>query len=74
MSNERTVALVKAGLDLVVAVGLIQLAPNEVTLRVTGAFGFVSSLISYYQVPASNIIVHLLVLLGHLEFPLKLYV
>ncbi|XP_052171486.1 peroxisomal membrane protein 11D-like isoform X1 [Diospyros lotus] len=48
-SNERSLALVKAGLDIVVAVGLLQLAPKKVTPRVTGAFGFVSSLISCYQ-------------------------
>ncbi|EOX96084.1 Peroxin 11c isoform 1 [Theobroma cacao] len=48
-SNERTLALVKAGMDIVVAVGLLQLAPKKVTPRVTGAFGFVSSLISCYQ-------------------------
>lgn len=49
-SNERSLALVKAGLDIVVAVGLLQLAPKKVTPRVTGGFGFVSSLISCYQV------------------------
>ncbi|GER26420.1 ARM repeat superfamily protein [Striga asiatica] len=38
-SNERTLALVKAGMDIVVAVGLLQLAPKKVTPRVTGAFG-----------------------------------
>ncbi|KAF3441272.1 hypothetical protein FNV43_RR15185 [Rhamnella rubrinervis] len=48
-SNERSLALVKAGLDIVVAVGLLQLAPKKVNPRVTGAFGFVSSLISCYQ-------------------------
>lgn len=48
-SNDRSIALVKAGLDIVVAVGLLQLAPKKVTPRVTGAFGFVSSLISCYQ-------------------------
>lgn len=48
-SNERTLALVKAGMDIVVAVGLLQLAPKKVTPRVTGAFGFVSSIISCYQ-------------------------
>ncbi|GMI66887.1 peroxin 11c [Hibiscus trionum] len=48
-SNERTLALVKAGMDIVVAAGLLQLAPKKVTPRVTGAFGFVSSLISCYQ-------------------------
>ncbi|KAK4796189.1 hypothetical protein SAY86_028515 [Trapa natans] len=48
-SNERSVALIKAGLDIVVAAGLLQLSPKKVTPRVTGAFGFVSSLISCYQ-------------------------
>lgn len=54
-SNERTLALIKAGMDAVVAVGLLQLAPKKVTPRVTGAFGFVTSLISCYQVHASMI-------------------
>ncbi|CAN4099490.1 unnamed protein product [Withania somnifera] len=48
-SNERSLALIKAAMDAVVAVGLLQLAPKKVTHRVTGAFGFVSSLISCYQ-------------------------
>ncbi|PSS13973.1 Peroxisomal membrane protein like [Actinidia chinensis var. chinensis] len=48
-SNERSLALIKAGMDTVVAVGLLQLAPKKVTPRVTGAVGFVSSLISCYQ-------------------------
>ncbi|KAE8730421.1 Peroxisomal membrane protein 11C [Hibiscus syriacus] len=48
-SNERTLALVKAGLDILVAVGLLQLAPTKVTPRVTGALGFITSLISCYQ-------------------------
>lgn len=48
-SNERLLALVKASMDLVVAVGLLQLAPKKVTPRVTGGFGFISSLISCYQ-------------------------
>ncbi|KAK4269655.1 hypothetical protein QN277_022784 [Acacia crassicarpa] len=48
-SNERRLALIKAAMDIVVAVGLLQLAPKNVTPRVTGAFGFVSSLISCYQ-------------------------
>lgn len=51
-SNERTLALIKAGMDIVVAVGLLQLAPKKVTPRVTGGFGFVSSVISCYQVIA----------------------
>ncbi|KAL1546449.1 Peroxisomal biogenesis factor [Salvia divinorum] len=48
-SNERSLALIKAGMDIVVAVGLLQLSPKKVTPRVTGAFGFASSLISCYQ-------------------------
>lgn len=48
-SNERSLAFVKAALDVVVAVGLLKLAPNKVTPRVSGAVGFVSSLISCYQ-------------------------
>ncbi|CAH8336891.1 unnamed protein product [Eruca vesicaria subsp. sativa] len=48
-SNERSLALIKAGMDFVVAFGLLQLAPKKVTPRVTGAFGFASSLISCYQ-------------------------
>lgn len=48
-SNERSLALIKAGMDIVVAVGLLQLVPKKVNPRVTGAFGFVSSLISCYQ-------------------------
>jgi len=48
-SNERSLALVKAAMDVVVAVGLLQLAPKKVTPRVTGAFGFATSLISCYQ-------------------------
>ncbi|XP_077234675.1 peroxisomal membrane protein 11C-like [Tasmannia lanceolata] len=48
-SNDRLLALVKASMDIVVAVGLLQLAPKKVTPRVTGGFGFVSSLISCYQ-------------------------
>lgn len=59
-SNERTLSLIKAGIDIVVAVGLLQLAPKTVNPRVTGAFGFVSSLISCYQVHASIIVVCLL--------------
>jgi hypothetical protein len=51
-SNERLLALIKSSLDIVVAVGLLQLAPKKVTPRVTGAFGFASSLIACYQVSA----------------------
>ncbi|MFS7908506.1 putative peroxisomal biogenesis factor 11 [Helianthus anomalus] len=49
-SNERTLALIKAAMDVVVVVGLLQLAPKKITPRVTGAFGFTTSLISCYQV------------------------
>ncbi|RWR89358.1 Peroxisomal membrane protein 11C [Cinnamomum micranthum f. kanehirae] len=48
-SNDRLLALVKSSFDIVVAVGLLQLAPKKVTPRVTGAFGFFTSLISCYQ-------------------------
>lgn len=48
-SDERLLALVKAAMDVVVAIGLLQLAPKKVTPRVTGALGFVTSLISCYQ-------------------------
>lgn len=47
--NDRSLALVKAAMDIVVAVGLLQLAPKKVNARVTGAFGFATSLISCYQ-------------------------
>ncbi|THU73225.1 hypothetical protein C4D60_Mb04t20560 [Musa balbisiana] len=54
-SNERLLSLIKASMDIVVAIGLLQLAPKKVTPRVTGAFGFVTSLISCYQLlPASR--------------------
>lgn len=49
-SNERSLSLIKAAIDIVVAAGLLQLSPKKVTPRVTGAFGFASSLISCYQV------------------------
>ena len=68
-SNERTLALIKAGMDIVVAVGLLQLAPKKVTPRVTGAFGFISSLISCYQVPASVVIVCFLLDSFYLGYP-----
>ncbi|KAJ4954610.1 hypothetical protein NE237_011393 [Protea cynaroides] len=48
-SNDRSLALIKSAIDIVVAVGLLQLAPKKVTPRVTGGLGFVSSLISCYQ-------------------------
>lgn len=42
--------LIKSALDIVVAVGLLQLAPRTVNARVTGGFGFITSAISCYQV------------------------
>ncbi|KAG6427119.1 hypothetical protein SASPL_111359 [Salvia splendens] len=48
-SNQRSLALVKTILDIGVAVGLLQLAPKRITPRVTGGLGFVTSLISCYQ-------------------------
>ncbi|GLT84521.1 hypothetical protein SLE2022_027460 [Rubroshorea leprosula] len=54
-SNERSLALIKAGMDIVVAGGLLQLAPRKVNPRVTGAFGFASSLISCYQLLPSRL-------------------
>lgn len=48
-SNERLLSFVKGSLDVVVAIGLLQLAPKKVTPRVTGAVGFITSLISCYQ-------------------------
>lgn len=53
-SDERHLALVKAAMDVVVAIGLLQLAPKKVTPRVTGAFGFITSLISCYQVTSAS--------------------
>ncbi|GAA0143789.1 hypothetical protein LIER_04392 [Lithospermum erythrorhizon] len=48
-SKERDLALIKSAMDIVVAIGLLQLAPTKITPRVTGAFGFITSLISCYQ-------------------------
>lgn len=52
--NERSLALVKAAMDIVVAAGLLQLAPKKINPRVTGAFGFATSLISCYQLLPSR--------------------
>ena len=49
-SNERSLALIKSAMDIVVAAGLLQLSPEKITPRVTGAFGFITSIISCYQV------------------------
>ncbi|KAF3578023.1 hypothetical protein DY000_02036047, partial [Brassica cretica] len=48
-SNERSLALIKSAMDIVVAAGLLQLSPEKITPRVTGAFGFITSIISCYQ-------------------------
>lgn len=48
-SNDRLLSLAKASADIVVAIGLLQLAPKKVTPRITGGFGFITSLISLYQ-------------------------
>ncbi|XP_048631807.1 peroxisomal membrane protein 11D-like [Brassica napus] len=53
-SNERSLALIKAAMDIVVAAGLLQLYPKKITPRVTGAFGFITSLISCYQLLPSR--------------------
>ncbi|RRT47438.1 hypothetical protein B296_00038157 [Ensete ventricosum] len=52
-SNQRLLSLIKASMDIVVAVGLLQLAPKKITPRVTGGFGFITSLISCYQVAST---------------------
>ncbi|KAL8119125.1 peroxisomal membrane protein 11C-like [Apium graveolens] len=48
-SNQRSLALVKAAIDIGVAAGLLQMAPKKITPRVLGALGFTSSVISCYQ-------------------------
>ncbi|KAJ7543714.1 hypothetical protein O6H91_09G049700 [Diphasiastrum complanatum] len=48
-SHARSINLLKSLLDIGVAVGLLQLAPKSVTPRVTGGLGFITSLISCYQ-------------------------
>ncbi|KNA13701.1 hypothetical protein SOVF_114340 [Spinacia oleracea] len=52
--NDRSLALIKAAMDIVVAAGLLQLAPKKINPRVTGAFGFATSLISCYQLLPSR--------------------
>lgn len=47
--NDRLLNFIKSSLDVVVGVGLLQLAPKKVTPRVTGAFGLATSLIACYQ-------------------------
>eukprot|EP00249_Psilotum_nudum_P030478 c43130_g1_i1 orf=141-872(+) len=53
-SHEKLLNFIKASLDIIVAVGLLQLAPGKVTSRATGGFGFITSLISCYQLLPSQ--------------------
>lgn len=48
-SRDRQLSFVKSALDVVVAIGLLQLSPHTVSPRVTGGIGFITSLISCYQ-------------------------
>jgi len=48
-SRARSLNLIKSGLDILVAAGLLQLAPKSITPRVTGGLGFITSVISCYQ-------------------------
>lgn len=48
-SRARSLNLIKSLLDIVVATGLLQLAPGRITPRVTGGLGFITSVISCYQ-------------------------
>ncbi|KAH7294456.1 hypothetical protein KP509_27G001700 [Ceratopteris richardii] len=47
--DEKLLGWVKSSVDIIVAIGLLQLAPKKVTARVTGICGFITSLISLYQ-------------------------
>lgn len=47
---QKSLTLITASMDIVVAIGLLRLAPKIVTPCVTGAIGFASSMISCYQV------------------------
>ncbi|CAH8389154.1 unnamed protein product [Eruca vesicaria subsp. sativa] len=49
-SKDRILGLIKSSMDVIVAIGALHLVPMIVTTRVTGAFGFITSLISCYQV------------------------
>lgn len=52
--NDRSLALIRVATDIVVAAGLLQLAPKKITPRVTGALGFATSLIACYQLLPSR--------------------
>lgn len=43
------VSFVKSSMDVIVAIGLLRLAPNRVTPRITGALGTITSLITCYE-------------------------
>ncbi|KAH7277058.1 hypothetical protein KP509_39G032300 [Ceratopteris richardii] len=47
--ERRLLLWIKSSLDIFVAIGLLQLAPKKITPRITGGLGFVTSLISCYQ-------------------------
>eukprot|EP00271_Cylindrocystis_brebissonii_P010498 TRINITY_DN26696_c0_g1_i1.p1 TRINITY_DN26696_c0_g1~~TRINITY_DN26696_c0_g1_i1.p1 ORF type:complete len:247 (+),score=54.26 TRINITY_DN26696_c0_g1_i1:139-879(+) len=47
--SDRSLNYIKSSLDILVAIGLLQLAPKTVTPRVTGALGVITSVISCYQ-------------------------
>lgn len=55
-----TLNYVKASVDVIVAIGLLQLAPKMVTPRVTGALGFATSLVALYQVRTSFLFLELM--------------
>lgn len=44
------IALIRSNLDTVVGIGLVGLAPETVTPRMTGTLGLITSLIACYQV------------------------
>ncbi|XP_018478557.1 peroxisomal membrane protein 11E-like isoform X2 [Raphanus sativus] len=48
-TKDRIVALIKSSMDIVVAIGLLRLAPWIIGHRVTGFLGLITSLISCYQ-------------------------
>jgi hypothetical protein len=46
----KMISLIRSNLDTVVGIGLVGLAPETVTPRVTGSLGLITSLIACYQV------------------------
>lgn len=53
--HSRSLNYVKNSLDILVGIGLLQLAPRHVNARVTGALGLITSLIACYQLfPATS--------------------